>query len=311
MGAHWKSLGSALNALSTASTFTLAYVFPDGRFVPGWLRWPWLISMVLNVIATFARGPAWDAWVDRSPMLAFGLGFLIAVQIVLLVAAPLLRYRRVASSIQRQQLKWVLLALIAQPIFWPIGAFGIPALFPAALQTLAGALVYNLLRQIIQDFAFLLVPITIGLAILRYRLWDIDVIIRRTLIYSALSAVLALTYFGCVLVLESVFRFFTGQGQNSLVVVLSTLAIAALFGPLRARVQRAIDRRFFRSKYDATRTLAAFAMAARDEVDLDRLSTQLVDVVEHSLQPEEVSLWLRPNPRGMLSRPAAYGREQP
>ena len=121
---------------------------------------------------------------------------------------------------------------------------------------------------------------------------------------------LALAYVSSVLLLQGVFRALTGQGQNSLVVVLSTLAIAALFGPLRLRVQAAIDRRFFRSKYDAARTLAGFAMAARDEVDLDRLSTQLVGVVEHSMQPEQVSLWLRPNPRAPVSRPAAYGREQ-
>jgi hypothetical protein len=148
----------------------------------------------------------------------------------------------------------------------------------------------------------LCLPVALAIAITRYRLWDIDVIIRRTLIYTVLTALLVLAYFGSVLVLESVFRALTGQGQNSLVVVLSTLAIAALVGPLRRRVQAAIDRRFFRRKYDAARTLAGFAASARDETDLARLSERLVGVVQETIAPEHVSMWLRgsiPNqPRG-------------
>jgi hypothetical protein len=138
-----------------------------------------------------------------------------------------------------------------------------------------------------------LLPIALAIAITRYRLFDIDVIIRRTLVYSVLSLILALAYFGSVLVLESVFRALTGQGQNVLVVVLSTLAIAALFGPVRGRVQAAIDRRFFRQKYDAARTLAGFAASARDETDLERLSEHLLGVVDNTMQPESVGLWLR------------------
>jgi hypothetical protein len=134
-------------------------------------------------------------------------------------------------------------------------------------------------------------------AVLRYRLWDIDVIIRLTLIYSVLSAVLALANFGTVLLLESAFRALTGQGQNSLVVVLSTLAIAALFGPVRSRVQATIDKRFFRKKYDAARTLTGFAAGARDETDLGQLSAHLVQVVDETMQPANVGLWLRPDPR--------------
>jgi hypothetical protein len=140
---------------------------------------------------------------------------------------------------------------------------------------------------------FGLVPVALVVAILRYRLWDIDLIIRRTLSYAVLSAVLALAYFGTVLLLESVFRALTGQGQNSLVVVLSTLAIAALFGPVRGRVQATIDKRFFRKKYDAARTLAGFAAGARDETDLERLSANLIEVVNETMQPASAGLWLR------------------
>jgi hypothetical protein len=148
----------------------------------------------------------------------------------------------------------------------------------------------------------------LGIAILRYRLWDIDVIIRRTLIYSVLSAVLGVAYLGSVLVLENVFRALTGQGQSPLVVVLSTLAIAALFGPIRTRVQAGIDRRFFRKKYDGARTLAGFGASVRDETDLDRLSERLVGVVDETLRPDRVSLWLSPTAGARPSPVAGDGQ---
>jgi hypothetical protein len=286
-------LGSALNVIGSVSQFTLVYLFPDGRFAPRWFRWPWLIGASVNTVVTFARGPQLDAFLAGwwpGQILVWGF---IVVQLAALIASPVYRYRWASGPVQRQQLKWVLLALVAQPILWPIGAFGIPALFPGVRHTLAGALAYNLWRLALQNLAFFLVPITIGLAILRYRLWDIDVIVRRTLIYSVLTAVLGLAYAGSVLVLESVFRALTGQGQNSLVVVLSTLGIAALFGPVRGRVQAAIDRRFFRRKYDAARILAAFAAQARDVVELEQLTGQLVRAVDETMQPASVSLWVR------------------
>ena len=173
-GPRWWLAGTALNVLSSASTFTLAYVFPDGRFVPRWFGWAWLSLVIPTAAITFLQGPALDAWLARWPWLQTMGVLFIATQLVFLLASPLYRYRREASLVQRQQLKWVLLALIAQPVIWPVGAFIIPAVFPAATQTLPAALAYNLLRQTLQDFGFLLVPLTIGLAILRYRLWDID-----------------------------------------------------------------------------------------------------------------------------------------
>jgi hypothetical protein len=141
--------------------------------------------------------------------------------------------------------------------------------------------------------AVMLIPTAVGVAILRYKLWDIDVIIRRTLIYSVLSAVLALAYFGSILVLQNIFQALTGESRNALVTVLSTLLIAALFGPVRSRVQQAIDRRFYRQKYDAARTLAAFGAQARDVVELEQLSAQLVAAVDDTLQPAHVRLWMR------------------
>ena len=132
-----------------------------------------------------------------------------------------------------------------------------------------------------------------AIAILRYRLFDIDIIIRRTLVYSVLTALLALVYLGSVLVLQAVFGALLGNSQNSLVAVLSTLAIAALFVPLRSRVQAVIDQRFFRRKYDAARTLSVFSARLRDEVDLDRLSGHLAAVASETMEPAHISLWLK------------------
>jgi hypothetical protein len=210
------------------------------------------------------------------------LGFLVAV-----FGSLSYHFRTLRDPAARAQLRWIAFGMgVGYGV--PIGA--------AAVELLRGTLNPESWAASTLWLTALL-PVCLAVAILRYRLFDIDVLIRRTLIYSTLSAVLALAYFGTVLVLENASRLFTGQGQNSLVVVLSTLTIAALFGPLRARVQRAIDLRFFRQKYDAARTLAGFAAGARDEVDLQNLSAHLIKVVDETMQPETVGLWLKPAER--------------
>jgi hypothetical protein len=161
--------------------------------------------------------------------------------------------------------------------------------------------VTDYLPRIVGDlfFGWLLIglPTAIGIAVLRYRLYDIDIIINRTLVYGALTVLLALVYFGGVATTQTFFRALTGQDQQpQLAIVVSTLVIAALFNPLRRRIQAFIDRRFYRRKYDAKKTLEAFGARLRDETELERLSGDLISVVRETLQPSHVSMWLRPSP---------------
>jgi hypothetical protein len=151
-----------------------------------------------------------------------------------------------------------------------------------------------LVLKIVFALSFLLVPLSISVAVLRSRLFDIDVVINRTLVYGSLTAMLVALYFGAIVVLQRIFVGLTGQ-ESTLAIVVSTLVIAALFNPLRRRIQSFIDRRFYRRKYDARKTLEAFSSQLRDETDLNALSDDLVGVVRETMQPAYVSLWLRPD----------------
>jgi hypothetical protein len=269
------------------------YLFPTGHLAPAWARWPLAAWGLVNFFATFF--PSTVLSINTAPPVVAG-----AITMPLfgtLLVAQVYRYRRLSSPSERLQTKWVVFATVIGVAAFLGAVFSV---LPAQDTGIRFASPY----WVLTDLGFMLIgyllPLGIALAILRYRLWDIDVIIRRTLIYSTLSAVLAAAYFGSVLVLESLLRALTGQGQNALVVVLSTLAIAALFGPVRRRVQAVIDRRFFRQKYDAARTLAGFAASARDEVELERLSERLVRVVDETMQPAGVGLWLKKTPTAKL-----------
>jgi len=216
--------------------------------------------------------------------LVFTVGFW-ALNLVLLVAviSIIVRWRR-AKDEERQQLKWLVYIGVISVITTIIGSTG--ALLPLSpyIPVLIGAIGVA--------GASIGIPVAIGIAMLRHRLYDIDILINRTLVYGTLTAILGLVYFGSVVVLQFLLRGFLAQGTQ-LAVVGSTLGIAALFHPLRQRIQQAIDRRFYRSKYDAARTLEAFSATLRNEVDLTELSKQLLAVVQETMQPAHVRLWLR------------------
>ena len=215
------------------------------------------------------------------------------VLVLAIAVAPLsqiYRYRNISNAVQRQQTKWVIFGLMVVFVFMLIGFSGL--FFPSLTNpNSSGALVFAIVSSSTTLIMGIL-PLSIAFAILRYRLWDIDIIIRRTLVYGALTLTLALVYYGSVLLLQSLVTAVGGH-QSSVLTVISTLLIAALFTPLRRRIQNDMDRRFYRKRYDAAKTIADFSAGLRQEVDLDRMRGRLLAIVEETLQPEHLSLWLR------------------
>jgi hypothetical protein len=195
------------------------------------------------------------------------------------VLSLFVRYRR-AQEIERQQIKWLLYVAALFAVIFSLTGMNSDSSSPLIR-----------ILNVLNIPLLLAIPIAISIAILRYRLYDIDILIRRTLQYSLLTGLLALVYFGGIMLLQSIFRALTGE-DSQFAIVISTLGIAALFSPLRLRVQEFIDRRFYRKKYDAEHSLAQFAATARDEVELERISGALVATVEEVVRPEKVSLWL-------------------
>ncbi|HEY6284801.1 MAG TPA: hypothetical protein VIX20_04000 [Ktedonobacteraceae bacterium] len=277
---HVSSLFDVINLTILVLIF---FLFPTGRFVPRWTRW--FIYIVIGIEIVIVIVPRFTA---PEPLIDI-YDYLFVSILFSLVIAQVYRYRRASTPTQRQQTKWVVYSLVV--------SITLTIALLVIFQPLPGSLLSVL--DIIANVLLTLIPISFAIAMLRYRLWDIDIIINRTLVYGTLSAILALIYFGLVIGLESLVHLFTGQaGQSPIVIVASTLAIAALFQPLRHRLQRAIDRRFYRRKYDAAKTLEAFSATLRSEVDLSQLRENLLNVVQETMQPEHVSLWLRESGKG-------------
>ena len=208
-----------------------------------------------------------------------------------------LRYRRSGGE-ERQQIKWIAFAASLVSLMYLI-AMVASFIHPSEAWTTAGSVLWLKLLTYVALLSFTAVPIAVGFAVLKYRLYDLDVLINRTLVYGSLTATLALVYLGGVVGLQAAFRALSGQ-ESTLAVVASTLAIAALSSPLRRRMQTLVDRRFYRRKYDAARTLAAFNSRLREETDLNTLTDDVMSVVRETMQPAHVSLWLRPDtaPKG-------------
>ena len=280
------TLGTALTFVGYMTWMLFFYLFPSGHFVPRWTRrlaLGWVLFSGSWIFVPLVGPPSWPPLLFNAAVLILWGSFPIA---------QLYRYVRVSDRTQRQQTKWVV--------------FGVAVAVAGVLTTIftVGATVDlpprevgpKMLSMLLMDAFVLLIPLSIGIAVLRARLFDIDVVINRTLVYGTLTALLALVYFGGVAATQIIFRTLTGQEEQSqLAVVVSTLVIAALFNPLRRRIQGFIDHRFYRRKYDARKTLEAFSAKLRDETDLDALNAELVGVVRETMQPAHVSLWLRPS----------------
>jgi hypothetical protein len=271
-------------------------LFPTGRLPSE--RWKWLVWLIVAFVmagvitsafsfgANAGLGPIpnplglegfsnfYDAVMWMLPVLYFAVAFSLFA-----------RLRR-ASGVERQQIKWFAYA-VAATISGIVLAYMIP-------DTIETPLWFDRAGFALNIAVTPAIPVSMGIAILRYRLYDIDILINRTLVYGPLTAMLVCAYLACVISLQFAFRAFTGQGSQ-LAIVASTLAIAALFNPLRRRLQSFIDRRFYRRKYDARKTLEAFSAKLRDETDLATLNAEVVSVVSRTVQPANVSLWLRPD----------------
>ncbi len=288
----------------TVLLFFLAVLFPDGRLPSRrWRPLAWLVGIVavaLTTVAAVLPGPVCEVCPIDNPL---GIEYLESVSDLLntlmdvylhgvlgpvAVASLFLRFHH-ASGVERQQIKWVAYAASVVVLGRICGNS-----LPYVVQSATGARWTWWVEESLVAAGFVGIPIAMGIAILRYRLYDIDLLINRTLVYGSLTATLALIYVGGVVSLQALLRALTGQ-ESTLAVVASTLLIAALFNPLRGLVQAFVDRRFYRSKYDAAKTLEAFNARLRDETNLDALSEDLVGVARSTMQPEHVSLWLRPD----------------
>jgi hypothetical protein len=310
----WLSSWIGSDAIGLIGVALLFLLFPNGRLLSSsWRPVMWTAvgaGATFLVVYTFTPGP-----LDTFPFITNPVGIggtvghilgmlgnigLVVLLIALLASAVslILRLRR-AKGVERQQLKWFVYAATLATI--------------GTVVSYAGAYVFasdliNAIGYWESQLAFAALPVFTGIAILRYRLYDIDRIINRTLVYGSLTATLVAAYFAGVTATQAVFQTLTGKEQlPQLVVVASTLMIAALFTPLRRRIQALIDRRFYRRKYDAAKTLEAFSTKLRNETDLDALSDDLQSVVRETMQPAHVSLWLRPAGEPKAKSAKAHG----
>lgn len=268
----------------------LLSLFPTGRFVPRWTRPLAVFAVASNIFLDASPIPisTFPPWMLSGIYLINGGSG---------VVAQLYRYARVSDPVQRQQTKWVVFGLAATMVVI-LGRY-VPLLIFPSLSTSSSP--YFLVSTYVYPLGLVLIPLTLGIAILRYRLWDIDILINRTLVYGTLTALLALVYFGLIFALQYLLRGTINQ-NNDVAIVISTLVIAVLFHPLRRRIQEIIDRRFYRRKYDAAQVVEAFSATLRNEVDLTRLREHLITVVQDTMQPSHISLWLR-DPTNKPPRP--------
>lgn len=275
------------------SLIAFYYLFPDGRFVPGWTRWLAVGWTVLSVVWLLVPdAPAnliyLDSWYKN-----------ISISFVLFlfwygtgVAAQIYRYRKVSKAVARQQTKWVVFGTTGAVVGFIV--YYLPMVFIPEIREPSVLRVYHILFGIpLFDLFVLMAPVTMAISVLRFRLWDIDFLINRSLVYLVLSGLLVAVYFALVGILSLIFWDASLDRQPVFISVVVTLLISFLFSSLKTRVQSMIDRRFYRRKYNAEQALLEFGASVRGEVDLSRLSDDLLGVIQSTIQPTKVSLWLR------------------
>jgi uncharacterized membrane protein len=282
------TLTSYLSWIMWPGLFLLLYFFPSGHVTPRWARW---FAALLGVLIVYGLI---ITILQVEPFSFIYAAPLIVICLLVGGFSQIYRYRH-AGPLERQQVKWVMLALLFYILTFitMLLLINVVHIGDPSTSTPSRALIASLVILAIGNLAYIALPASMVLGMLRYRLWDVDVIIRRTLVYFALTLTLALVFLGTVTLLQRIFSAVSGQ-QSAVSVVVSTLLIAALFSPLRRRIQNDIDRRFFRKKYNAEQAIERFAAAARQQTDLDQLSAELLAVVSETMQPERVSLWLKP-----------------
>jgi hypothetical protein len=283
---HYPGLRYPMAILNSSIALLIPFMalFPNGRFVP---RWTPLYVIVATPVVLLG-----NSLYGFAPPLSYLAEIslpLTSVSILIGFIAQVIRYRKFSTPVEKQQTKWVLagFAFFVSTLLLLVALIStVPLMSPTG--QVAGFLAFTFFFPI----ALMSIPIAVGISLLRYRLWDIDVLIRRTLIYTVLTVSLALVFFGGVALFQRAFGALTGTESSPVAIVLSTLGIAALFSPLQRRVRDFIDRRFYRKKYDAQKTLEAFAAVSRNEVELEELTTNLLKVTNETMQPEKLSLWL-------------------
>jgi hypothetical protein len=275
---------SGLTVMVGAGLLSLFFfLFPNGRFVPSWSRW--LVPVLPLLQAPSALFPNSGFTMEEIPAI-LGIVPFLAILLVI-IGSQVYRFRSVSTPVERQQTKWVVLGVgTGMAVFVVLVAAS--TTLPPSFSTSIWAVI---LPQAVMYAFMLLIPLSIALAVLRYNLWEADALINRTLVYGSLTISLLAVYIGGVILLQALFRAVTGQSSD-LTIAVVTLGVAALFNPWRRRVQTFIDRRFYRRKYDATRTLTSFTSRLREESDLDRLTDEMVTVIAQTVQPATVSVWL-------------------
>jgi hypothetical protein len=286
----WRFPADCLFSLGPIAFIFFFCLFPTGRFTPRWAPWVAAVSILDATLGPFFPYTVLDTF--HWPQPYWTLEWVSVHGSLLFVV--LYRYRYFLTPVQRQQTKWAVVGAMVAFACSLLPDLFLAIFFPGAAERTGFTTLPLLGVIVILYLAYLLIPLAFGMAILRSHLWEIDTLINKALVYGALTALLAALYAGLIIGLEAVAGAITGgQTTQPVVLVLSTLAIAALFLPARRRIQQLIDRRFYRKKYDAEQTLASFSATLRQEVDLEQIQAQLLAVVSETMQPAHVSLWLR------------------